>query len=243
VTGQGDAVPIDGGVGHPLRVALALLRADTPGNVDTTPQSWPRWQVLLPHVLAATAHTDPTVTTGTAVPTDAAWLLGEAGVYLWVHARLAEARPLFERALAIDETAYGPDHPQVAIRLSTLALTLRDLGEPGNARPLFERALAIDETAYGPDHPKVAIRLNNLALTLRDLGEPGNVRSLLERALTIDEASYGPDHPTVALGLNNLAWILRNLGEPDKARPLEERAAAIKHKMDQGSPGGNSPGT
>ena len=201
MTGQGDAVPIDGGVGHPLRVALALLRADTPGNVDTTPQSWPRWQVLLPHVLAATAHTDPTVTTGTAVPTDAAWLLGEAGVYLWVHARLAEARPLFERALAIDETAYGPDHPQVAIRLSTLALTLRDLGEPGN------------------------------------------VRSLLERALTIDEASYGPDHPTVALGLNNLAWILRNLGEPDKARPLEERAAAIKHKMDQGSPGGNSPGT
>ena len=30
--------------------------------------------------------------------------------------RLAEAEPLMRRALAIDETSYGPDHPNVAIR-------------------------------------------------------------------------------------------------------------------------------
>jgi tetratricopeptide (TPR) repeat protein len=90
-----------------------------------------------------------------------------------VHARLAEARPLEERALAITETAYGPDHPAVAIRLNNLAETLQDLGEPRQARPLLERALAITETAYGPDHPSVATCLNNLALTLQHLGEPG----------------------------------------------------------------------
>ena len=84
-----------------------------------------------------------------------------------------QARPLQERALAIDEAAYGPDHPDVAPDLNNLALILRDLGQPEQARPLQERALAIDEAAYGPDHPNVATDLSNLALILRDLGQPG----------------------------------------------------------------------
>ena len=90
---------------HPLQVALGLLRADAPGQIDSAPQSWPRWQVLLPHVLAAAAQTDPPATTDQAALDDTVWLLGQAGTYLWVHARLAEARPLEERALAITEAA------------------------------------------------------------------------------------------------------------------------------------------
>ena len=50
--------------------------------------------------------------------------------------------PLAERALAINEAAYGPDHPDVATRLSNLATVLRDLGDPaGDAEPLTDRAL------------------------------------------------------------------------------------------------------
>ena len=105
MTGEQDTVATEGAPGHPLGVALGLLRADAPGQIQRDPQSWPRWQVLLPHVLAAAAHTNPGATTDPAVLEDTVWLMGEAGVYLWVHARLAEARPLEERALAITETA------------------------------------------------------------------------------------------------------------------------------------------
>jgi hypothetical protein len=35
--------------------------------------------------------------------------------------RLAEAEPLFRRALAIDEKSFGPDHPEVAMDLNNLA--------------------------------------------------------------------------------------------------------------------------
>ena len=143
MTGQEDGALAESVPSHPLGVALRLLRADAPGQIGSDPQSWPRWQVLLPHVLAAAAHTDPAATTDQAAVDNTVWLLGQAGTYLWVHARLAEARPLHERALAITEAAYGPDHPTVATRLNSLALTLRDLGEPGRARPLLERALAI----------------------------------------------------------------------------------------------------
>src|SRR5258708_4150570 len=133
-----------GGTGHPLAVALGLLRADAPGNVMGAPEDWPRWAVLLPHVLAATGHLD---TAGDQpareAMADASWLLDRAGTYLQVHARLTDARELLERALAIDEAAYGPDHPHVATRLNNLAGILRDLGQPAAARPLQERALAI----------------------------------------------------------------------------------------------------
>ena len=111
---------------HPLVTVLGLLRADAPGDIERAPQAWPRWAVLLPHVLAATSHL-PTVP-GQSTPggDDASWLLDAAAAYLQVHARLTEARPLQERALAITEAAYGPDHPAVAVIRGNLSRMVRE---------------------------------------------------------------------------------------------------------------------
>ncbi len=202
--------PQTGPGSHPLATAVRLLREDAPGQITGAPQHWPRWAVLLPHVLAATTHAS---TPDTAADQDAtAWLLDRAAAYLRIHAQLNDARRLQERALAITEATYGPDHPTVATRLNNLATILQDLGQPGQAQPLQERALAIDEATSCPDHPEVATDLNNLATILRDLGQPGQAQPLQERALAITEAAYGPDHPTVAADLNNLTLILRSLG-------------------------------
>ena len=208
-----------------LAVALGLLRADAPAEIVSAPQNWPRWTALLPHTLAATGHassqSDP------AVMEVVTWLLVCAGVYLQEQAQLTDAKALLERALVIDEAAYGPDHPGVARDLNTLANILRQLGQLDGARLLQERALAIDEAVYGPDHPGVARDLNTLAWILWRLGQPEAARLLQERALAIDEAVYGPDHPGVARDLNNLARILLELGQPEAARLLQERALAI----------------
>ena len=138
-----------GSAGHPLVVALGLLRADAPGRIMGVPQDWPRWAVLLPHVLAVAGHLDSSAAGrhGPDAMADASWLLDRAGTYLQVHARLTDAQALLERALAIDEAAYGPDHPDVATDLNNLALILRDLGQLEAARPLQERALAITQAA------------------------------------------------------------------------------------------------
>ena len=40
-----------------------------------------------------------------------------------------------ERALAIDEAAYGPGHPDVATDLNNLAMILRALGGPTRPSP------------------------------------------------------------------------------------------------------------
>ena len=51
--------------------------------------------------------------------------LHNLAVLLQTTNRLAEAEPLYQRALTIDEAAYGPTHPTVAIRLNNLAGLLR----------------------------------------------------------------------------------------------------------------------
>ena len=226
-TGQ-EAGSVLGSPNDPLTVTLTLLRADAPAEITGVPAAWPRWAVLLPHVLTATGHLGRAAGgPGPASMKDASWLLDRAGVYLRVRGRPADSKPLLERALAVDEAAYGPDHPDVGPALNNLAATLLDLGQPEAARSLLERALAITEAAYGPDHPTVAIALNNLAATLRDLGQPEAARPLQERALAIDEAAYGPDHPNVGIDLNVLALILQDSRQPEAARPLLERALAI----------------
>jgi hypothetical protein len=100
---------------------------------------------------------------------DASWLLERAAGYLLVHARLLEARPLAERAVAIDEVAHGPNHSDVGTSLNTLALILQDLGQPEQARPLAERALAITAATYGPDHPHVITIRDNVTEILHGL--------------------------------------------------------------------------
>jgi tetratricopeptide (TPR) repeat protein len=210
---------------YPLKEALALLRADAPEMIMGNPEAWPKWAVLLPHVLAAVAHLDQVAgQPDSAMMMDASFLLDRAGTYLQVHdARLTDARPLLERSLALAETAYGPGHTEVAERLNNLAIILRNLGQPEAARPLLEKAMEIGH----PDPTAIAARMTNLALVLRDLKQPDEALPLVERALAIDEATYGHDHPDIAIDLNNLALILRASGRPQDARPRQERALAI----------------
>jgi tetratricopeptide (TPR) repeat protein len=75
------------------------------------------------------------------------------GYYLDRVADYAGARAAFERALAIDERTFGPDHPNVAIRVNNLGSVLKDLGQLDEARAAFERALTIlERSQLPPDH-------------------------------------------------------------------------------------------
>jgi len=185
--------------------------------------TWPVCSRLLPHALAAAEHAE-----ALDVASDSTGrLLNQTGLYLKERARFVEAKEMYERALAINEAAYGPDHPQVAIRLNNLGGVLQDLGDMEGAKKMFERALAIDEATYGPDHPTVAIDVNNLGGVLQDLGGMEGAKKMFERALAIGEATYGPDHPTVAIRVNNLGSVLKALGDMEGAKKMFERALAI----------------
>ncbi|MEX5708856.1 tetratricopeptide repeat protein, partial [Parafrankia sp. FMc6] len=217
-----------------LATLLRLLHTDLPSTIMRSPQGWPRWRELLPHVRAIVDRLpDPSGKRSAPKKNraeyvdDLVWLCDRAATYLQEHGRSGEALPMFQRALAIDEATYGSDHPVVATRLNNLALALQDLDRFGEALPMLQRALAIDEATYGPDHSEVALRLNNLAVALQDLDRSGEALPMLQRALAIDEATYGPDHPEVASDLSNLALALQDLDRSGEALPMLQRALAI----------------
>jgi tetratricopeptide (TPR) repeat protein len=55
----------------------------------------------------------------------------------------AQAEPLFERALTINEKALGPDHPDVATSLENLAALYRVTKRDKEAETLEKRAARI----------------------------------------------------------------------------------------------------
>ena len=203
-------------------VAVHVVNASFPEESDDV-RTWPVCASLLPHASVALSHAEAIQFASN----ETARLLNQIGLYLKARAEYAQAKKMYERALAIGEAALGPDHPHVADSLNNLGNVLREQGDLAGAKALLERALAIDEAAFGPDHPDVAIDLNNLGKVLREQGDLAGAKALFERALAIDEAAFGPDHPDVAIGLNNLGSVLREQGDLAGAKALYERALAI----------------
>ena len=82
---------------------------------------------------------------------------------------MSGARVLYERALRIDEAAYGPDHPDVGTDANNLGFALHAQGDLSGARALFERALRIFRAALGDEHPSTQTVSQNLESLLQQM--------------------------------------------------------------------------
>ena len=133
--------------------------------------------------------------------------------------RLAEAEPLMRRALAIDETSFGPDHPNVAIGLNNLAQLLQDTNRLAEAEPLIAARSRSTRRATARIIPMWR-RPQQSRAAASGHEPPRRGRAADRRALAIDETSFGPDHPNVAIGLNNLAQLLQATNRLAEAEPL-----------------------
>jgi tetratricopeptide (TPR) repeat protein len=149
---------------HRAATALRLISAAFPAD-HTNPDAWPTYARLLPHALAVTGHAQPLGIELRRV----AWLLNEAGLYLWKRADHPQARSLFERALSIREMYLGADDLDTAESLKDFALIVRAQGDLDGARSLHERALAIREARLGADHPDTVRSQEELAVVVAAL--------------------------------------------------------------------------
>jgi len=69
---------------------------------------------------------------------------------------------MHERALKIDEAAFGPDHPNVARSINNLAGVYYAQGNFTDARVMYERTLIILKNFLPPDHPNIKLVQGNL---------------------------------------------------------------------------------
>ncbi len=157
---------------------------------------------------------------------DAATAAIELAWLYMLEGRLDEALALFERALAIRERAFGPDHLLTAESLGVLGGALMETGHLARARPLLERVLRILERELGPDDPAVARTLSTLVGVLGEQGLYTEAIPLAERAHRIAVERLGPDAPFTAFCAMNLGYARLVQGRSDEARQYLEHAVA-----------------
>jgi len=143
----------------------------------------------------------------------------------------AEARPHLEHALALRETAVGPDHPDVALILSNLGICYATLGDGPKARATLIRAMEIRERLFGASSPQMIAPLNNLADYLRRAGDVPGALGYIERAQAIADKVPGPDHPLTQTVATTRAEILAAAGRAADARALYDTLLAGEDRV------------
>jgi serine/threonine-protein kinase len=149
-----------------------------------------------------------------------------------------QADSLFQRALAIARSTYGPRHPEFAARLSDLGTIKKWRAQLVPAESLYRQALAIEERTLGHQHQTVARTITQLAYALDDQGRYAEAESLHRAALAIDLKLHGPRHLDVAADLDNLAQLLSDKLQKYEAADSAIRAALIirRQLQDSGHP-------
>lgn len=135
--------------------------------------------------------------------------------------KYAKAEPLFLRAIAIDEKAFGPEHGLVGESLYNLAALYQDQGKYAEAEQIYKRLLADTEKVLGLD--AVATPLNSLAELYLAQGRYAEAEPLLKRAIEIEEKARGPESVVLTTSLDNLAELYRAQGRYAEAEPLLKR--------------------
>jgi hypothetical protein len=198
--------------------AVKALRAAVPASPWNQPATWPVWQTLLPHVLAATDSARAPDT----VADDVDWLLDRMATYLQARGETRAARPHYERVYDRRRARHGDDHPDTLQSANSLALELHARGAYAQACSLDQDTLDRYRRILGEDHPDTLQSASNLALDLWALGDYGQARVMDEDTLDRRRRILGEDHPDTLQSANNLAADLRALGEYEQARNLHQ---------------------
>ncbi len=144
---------------------------------------------------------------------------------LYADARELEmALPLDEELVELRRRRLGPNDPQVAAALSSLAGRVRDVVGPDSAEALLRQALAVsglDKQGETGVHI-----LLNLAYVMRAQGKLDEAEALYREAIPTLQ-SLDPSDTDISLYLNNLAFLLRERGAYDEAAALYDEALSL----------------
>ncbi len=132
----------------------------------------------------------------------------------------------YERMIAIDIKALGPDHPTVADDLNGLALLYLSQGRYAEAKTLLIRALGIYESVYGNDNLLVTSTRATLAATCNSLGQPNQATALYNTALSQGGQILAPNSFETARLLNEIAYLYYRQGRLEDARTTYQWALA-----------------
>ncbi|WP_338691771.1 tetratricopeptide repeat protein [Bradyrhizobium sp. 26S5] len=143
------------------------------------------------------------------------------------HARIAEAVPLYMKAIAAYNAYWGEGSEESLIANDKLAVALSANGSAASATNLGRHNFELSEKALGPDHRTTWKLANNYADMLREIGAPAKALELDLFAIEKRAKHYGENHLNTLVTVNNAGQDFLNLGRFDDARRYFRRHRAI----------------
>jgi len=138
--------------------------------------------------------------------------------------RVDESVQAFQRAVTVQETVLGPDHPDTQATMLGMVNNLLLLGRTAEATAIAERVLASLRKSKDPDENLLGITLQFLARALQESNRIEEAEPLLQEALALETNIFGPDHP-------NTVQIFSQLGNVRFAQGRYEEALEMKRRV------------
>ncbi|MFD0523782.1 FxSxx-COOH system tetratricopeptide repeat protein [Paractinoplanes durhamensis] len=200
-----------------------MLAASRPRYEVDDARSWPRFQMLWPHLEVSDAAEcdDESVRQ----------LLIDRVRYSFVTGDLAEGlargrriEQWWSRMLGDEEPA-GPDRGlrrQLMYLRFNIANIIRQMGDIESARALDEQNLAEQSELLGPSHPHTLMSAGSLGADFRALGRYEDALARDERAYQTWVVNFGEDYDRTLSALNNLSSTYRLAGDFRSARVRDQ---------------------
>jgi tetratricopeptide (TPR) repeat protein len=116
-----------------------------------------------------------------------------------------------EKALAIQEKKFGPEHPIIAACCNSLAKAYQEKGNHRKAVDFYSKSLALKLKEWGPKHPDIAICYKNLGRAHAEARDQEQALEYLLKAKEMFIKRVGFSH---AETIETQYWI-RKLERPD----------------------------
>ncbi|MDX1421357.1 MAG: tetratricopeptide repeat protein, partial [Rubricoccaceae bacterium] len=155
---------------------------------------------------------------------DLAKVLHTLALVLRDQERFDEAEPVAREALAIQQAAYGEEHPANAATLVELGAILRGQDDLEAAEQAYRTSLAIYRRTLGDAHRETEIGRTHLAELLKDRGQHAEAAALYREVLDRARETVGEEHPGVAIIGALLAGVYLAAGQLDDAEATYREA-------------------
>ena len=197
-----------------LRLGAHLLLANSnPGHPDSR-ADWPRYQALLPHVLASDAVESPHPRVHK--------LVFDMARFLFYWGDHQGGQELVQRAFECRVVDRGESVPHTLTVGKWLGWMRQVNGDYAGARELNERLLVLYRTERGDDDEGTIDAMSLVATDLLAGGEFTAARDLCQLAYTNSRRVFGEDDETTLISAHSLGVALRWTGEYDRAAELDQ---------------------
>lgn len=198
--------------------AEELLATITLGDPDT-PESWPEYGLIVPHVreLLSSAAALP----GIQLDAEAfRALVLKVQRYLYFSGQSRSAVDICRITRDSWTARLGPDHADTLHSGYNLASNLFELGEYAQARDVDQEVWDRRRRVLGRDHQDTIRSAHQLAADLCDLGDFAGARALDEEGWRHRRRLLGESHPDTLQSAHYLGSDLYELGERERARDI-----------------------